>query len=92
MKVLSVLLAFASPLALAAAPLDREALISRHAPVVRAVDPDSPLTVGNGGFAFTVDATGLQTFAVEYHRNGIPRETLSRWAWGSSSSGRRCSS
>lgn len=81
MKLLSVLLAIASPLALAAAPIDRAALVARHDPVVRAIDYDSPLTVGNGGFAFTVDATGLQTFPTEYHRHGIPLETLSRWAW-----------
>lgn len=64
-----------------AAGIDRAALVARHNPVVRAVDYDSPLTVGNGGFAFSVDVTGLQTFPTEYHRNGIPLETLSRWAW-----------
>lgn len=64
-----------------AASIDREALVTRHNPVVRSVDYDSPLTVGNGGFAFSVDVTGLQTFPTEYHRNGIPLETLSRWAW-----------
>jgi hypothetical protein len=81
MKLLSVLLTLAAPLAWAAAPIDRAALVARHDPIVRAVDYDSPLTVGNGGFAFTVDATGLQTFPTEYHRHGIPLETLSRWAW-----------
>jgi hypothetical protein len=64
-----------------ASPIDREALVTRHNPIVRSVDYDSPLTVGNGGFAFSVDVTGLQTFPAEYHRNGIPLETLSRWAW-----------
>ena len=64
-----------------AAPIDREALVRRHNPVVRSVDYDSPLTVGNGGFAFTVDITGLQTFAELYHRNGVPTETQARWAW-----------
>lgn len=65
----------------AQAPIDREALVTRHNPVVRAIDYDAPLTVGNGGFAFTVDATGLQTFAAEYYRRGIPAETMARWAW-----------
>jgi hypothetical protein len=64
-----------------AAPIDREALVRRHNPVVRSVDYDSPLTVGNGGFAFTADITGLQTFADLYHRNGVPTETQARWAW-----------
>jgi hypothetical protein len=62
-------------------PIDREALVKRHNPVVRSVDPDSPLTVGNGGFAFTADITGLQTFSGHYHRNGVPTETQARWAW-----------
>lgn len=65
----------------AAAPIDREALVRRHNPVVRSVDYDSPLTVGNGGFAFTADITGLQTFADLYHRHGVPTETQARWAW-----------
>lgn len=64
-----------------AAPIDREALVKRHNPVVRSVDPSAPLTVGNGGFAFTVDVTGLQSFGDYYHKNGIPLETLARWCW-----------
>jgi len=62
-------------------PIDRAALVSRHNPVNRKVDYDSPLTVGNGSFAFTADITGLQTFATEYHRFGVPTETQARWAW-----------
>ncbi|MET0555376.1 MAG: hypothetical protein ABW221_20200 [Vicinamibacteria bacterium] len=65
------------------APLDRQALVTRHFPVVRGVDPDAPLTVGNGRFAFTADVTGLQTLADHYHRHGVPTETLARWAWHS---------
>jgi hypothetical protein len=65
----------------AAEPIDRLALVTRHNPVIRAVDPDAPLTVGNGGFAFTADITGLQTFAELYQRRGVPVETLSRWCW-----------
>jgi hypothetical protein len=64
-------------------PIDRQALVARHFPVVTRVDPDAPLTVGNGRFAFTADATGLQTLADHYHRNGVPTETLARWAWAS---------
>ena len=68
-----------------AAPIDRETLISRHSPALRAIDYDSPFTVGNGGFAFTADVTGLQSFHTAYHEKGIPTETLSRWAWVSDS-------
>jgi hypothetical protein len=63
------------------APIDREALVRRHNPVIRKVDPNAPLTVGNGGFAFTVDVTGLQTFGEYYYNNGIPLETMARWCW-----------
>ncbi|MBC7367994.1 MAG: hypothetical protein H7343_14475 [Undibacterium sp.] len=66
---------------LAAEPIDRRALVTRHNPVLTRVDPWAPLSVGNGRFAFTGDATGLQTFADHYHANGIPLETLARWAW-----------
>ena len=62
-------------------PIDREALVSRHSPGLQAVDYDSPFTVGNGGFAFTADVTGLQSFLADYHEKGLPTETLSRWAW-----------
>jgi len=62
-------------------PIDRHALVSRHNPVTRKVDPDAPLTVGNGNFAFGCDITGMQTFAEFYYRNGIPVEILSRWCW-----------
>jgi hypothetical protein len=62
-------------------PIDRQALVTRHNPVIRKVDVDAPLTVGNGGFAFGADITGLQTFAEHYHRWGVPVETQSRWCW-----------
>ncbi len=63
------------------APIDRHALVTRHNPAVRKVDVDSPLTVGNGGFAFGADITGLQTFAAHYQKWGVPTEILSRWCW-----------
>ena len=62
-------------------PIDRQALVTRHNPIIRKLDVDAPLTVGNGGFAFTADITGLQTFAEHYHRWGVPTETQSRWCW-----------
>lgn len=64
-----------------AASIDREALVNRHEPTLHAVDVDSPFQVGNGGFAFGADITGLQTFAELYHREGVPAETQSRWCW-----------
>ncbi|OHE89588.1 MAG: hypothetical protein A3G75_07015 [Verrucomicrobia bacterium RIFCSPLOWO2_12_FULL_64_8] len=63
--------------------MDRQALVTRHNPVIRRVDYNGPLTVGNGGFAFTADITGLQTFGDEYYHGGIPLETLARWCWHS---------
>lgn len=53
--------------------IDRRALVARHTIVVTEPDPEAPLGVGNGEFAFTADATGLQTF----HAYG----TQAQWAW-----------
>ncbi len=60
--------------------IDRYALVTRHNPVIRKLDPLSPLSVGNGEFAFTCDITGLQTFPEEYE-NGMPLCTMSQWGW-----------
>src|SRR5687768_5027685 len=60
--------------------IDRFALVARHNPVMRKLDPLSPLSVGNGEFAFTCDITGLQTFPEEYI-NGMPLCTMSQWGW-----------
>ena len=62
------------------APIDRHALVTRHNVVLHRFDADNPLTVGNGGFAFTVDATGLQTFPEAFEKT-IPLGTLSDWGW-----------
>ncbi|HTS17252.1 MAG TPA: glycoside hydrolase family 65 [Verrucomicrobiae bacterium] len=61
-------------------PIDRHALVTRHDPSVRQFDAESPLSVGNGEFAFTADVTGLQTFA-EAFDNTTPLGTLSQWGW-----------
>ena len=66
-----------------AQPIDRRALVERNSPRVRQVDPRSPLSVGNGQFAFTADVTGLQSLGDTYYAEGIPTETLARWAWHS---------
>ena len=61
--------------------IDRHALVTRHNPHLTTVDPWAPLSVGNGQFCFTADVTGLQTFYDFFQKNGIPLETLARWAW-----------
>lgn len=62
--------------------INRKALVARHNVVNHAMDTLASLTVGNGRFAFTVDATGLQTFP-EYYANGVPLGTQSEWGWHS---------
>jgi len=63
-----------------AATIDRHALVSRHDIVITNFDSANPLSVGNGQFCFTVDATGLQTFP-EAFTNTTPLGTLSDWGW-----------
>ena len=73
----------AVPAVMAAQPanrLSRQALVSRHNPTLRALDPRSPLSVGNGEFAFTADPTGLQTFPKLYEQQ-MPLCTQSQWGW-----------
>lgn len=64
------------------APIDREALVDRNNPQVSSFDSLASLSVGNGEFAFTVDATGLQTFPSVY-KKGVPLGTQSQWGWHS---------
>ncbi|KAL3470295.1 Six-hairpin glycosidase-like protein [Aspergillus californicus] len=55
--------------------IDREEIVSKYN-VVRTTLIDNettPLQVGNGNFAFSVDNTGMQSF--------LPFNTLSSWAW-----------
>jgi hypothetical protein len=63
-------------------PIDRKALIERNNPHVTIFDPLASLSVGNGEFAFTVDATGLQSFPQKY-KLGVPLGTQSQWGWHS---------
>jgi len=63
-----------------AEPIDRHALVTRHDVVLTNFDVANPLSVGNGEFAFTVDATGLQTFP-EAFEHTTPLGTLSDWGW-----------
>ena len=66
----------------AAEKIDRFKVVTRHNPHVTKFDSLSSLTVGNGRFAFTVDATGLQTFPRDYS-HGVPLGTMSEWGWHS---------
>ena len=61
-------------------PIDRQALVTRHNVVLTSADVHSPLSVGNGEFAFTADVTGLQTFEGDYH-NDIPLSTMAQWGF-----------
>jgi len=63
--------------------IDRHALVSRHNVVLDSINVHSPLSVGNGEFAFTVDVTGLQTFEEAYNR-GMPLSTMSQWGFHTS--------
>ena len=55
-------------------------MVRRHNPVLRQLDPSSPLSLGNGEFAFTADITGLQTLPQSYE-NAMPLCTMSQWGW-----------
>ena len=60
--------------------IDRYSLVSRHNISHSEMDSLSPVSVGNGEFAFTADITGLQTFP-EHYEHGIPLGTMSQWGW-----------
>lgn len=62
--------------------IDRLELVSRNNPRVTEFEELSSLSVGNGNFALTVDATGLQTYP-ELYAAGVPLGTQSQWGWHS---------
>ena len=63
MKKYQLIIAFVFSMSLSAQQkIDRKALVTRHNVQITSIDTLASLTVGNGSFAFTVDATGLQTF------------------------------
>ncbi|MBP5377876.1 MAG: hypothetical protein J6Y41_07980 [Bacteroidaceae bacterium] len=62
--------------------INRKVVLSRHNPLITSFDTLSSLTVGNGHFAVTVDATGMQSFP-EYYSNGVPLCAMSDWGWHS---------
>ncbi|MBN9390467.1 MAG: hypothetical protein J0I20_20730 [Chloroflexi bacterium] len=72
-------------------PINRQELVTRHNVRLTGADAQSPLSVGNGEFAFTADITGLQTFP-DFHRQGLAQPdnpalssmqlgTQSQWGW-----------
>jgi len=69
--------------------IDRRAVVGRHRVVQRTLDPRSPLSVGNGEFAFTADLTGLQSLPDAYpvaaqndhDRPGTMLGTYAQWGW-----------
>lgn len=59
--------------AFACGKIDRRSVVSLFNPTRNASNPQTPMQVGNGNFAFGVDVTGLQTF--------LPFATMSSWGW-----------
>ncbi|WP_103063952.1 hypothetical protein [Actinomyces qiguomingii] len=55
--------------------IDRQALVSRHDIHLHADSPELVLTLGNGDFAFSADATGLQTFTSRHDPSGLDPHT-----------------
>ncbi len=62
--------------------IDRHKVVERNNFLVTAFDPFASMSVGNGNFAFTTDATGLQSFP-ELYKEGVPLGTQSQWGWHS---------
>src|SRR4030095_10956203 len=62
--------------------INRQAVVQRHNVHINKIDSLSSLSVGNGNFAFTVDATGMQSFPDAYAK-GVPLGTQSVWGWHS---------
>lgn len=67
---------------LAGGKIDRFKLVNRHNVHIDKIHEFSPLSVGNGRFAFTADVTGLQSFPESY-KDGIPLTTMAEWGWHS---------
>ncbi|MEZ6099196.1 MAG: hypothetical protein R3E01_09510 [Pirellulaceae bacterium] len=60
--------------------IDRRALVERHAIVATAHDAQSPMSLGNGEFAYSFDITGMQTFE-DSESKGVPLSTMAQWNW-----------
>ncbi len=78
----AALVPLAALLVAAAPPIDREALVRRHAVTFTKADPHAPIMLGNGDLGFTADITGLQTFPRLYSEL-TPLLTMAQWGWHS---------
>ena len=78
--ILSICVLFS--LGVLAQNIDRRKVVQRNNPHVVTMDSLCSLSVGNGGFAMTVDGTGLQSFPKAYSK-GVPLGTMSDWGWHS---------
>ncbi|MBB4659578.1 hypothetical protein [Parvularcula dongshanensis] len=63
-------------------PIDREALVARHAVTLERIDPHAAVMVGNGSLALSLDVTGLQGLRDAYAEHS-PLLTEAQWAWHS---------
>lgn len=61
--------------------MNRQKVVQRHNPHKQDFDYLSPLTVGNGSIAYTVDVTGMQSLYREQEEAGFPLLTMSEWGW-----------
>ena len=80
LRLITGLCLLAMQVKLSGEPIDRQALVTRHDVVLTNFDVANPLSVGNGKFCLTVDATGLQTFPEAFEKT-TPLGTLSDWGW-----------
>ncbi len=69
--------------------IDRRAMVARHNCVNTNPNPLTPLSVGNGKFAFTADVTGLQSY-FDLYTGGMPLGTMSDWGWHTWPNPERC--
>ncbi|UOQ46659.1 hypothetical protein MUN88_11145 [Gracilibacillus caseinilyticus] len=60
--------------------MDRKRIVEKHSPMLNAIEPKAPLSIGNGEFGMVLDFTGLQSFPNAYE---VPLSTQSNWGWHS---------
>ena len=60
--------------------INRLDVIASFNPHLTDINPQSPLSVGNGRFCYTADITGMQTLYEEYSAE-TPLCTMAEWGW-----------